>query len=129
MHPRLVIVLTTFAVLAAAAAVATASAQAARLDQADRAEINRVVDRFVVLALKRRDPGAAWSLASQNLRAGSTRKDWERGEVPALPYPARGKHFHTWSLAYAQPKLVGIDLLVRPIARLRKKVQIGRASC
>jgi hypothetical protein len=122
MHPRLVIFLTTLAVLAASAAVATAPANAARLDRADRAEINRVVDRFVVLALKRRDPAAAWSLASRNLRAGSTRKDWANGDLPALPYPARGTRFHTWSVAYAQPKLVGIDLLLRPVARLRKKL-------
>ena len=122
MHSRLVIVLTTLAAIAAAAAVITAPAHAARLDRADRAEINRVVDRFVVLGLKRRDPAAAWSLASRNLRAGSTRKDWARGDMPALPYPARGNHFRTWSLAYAQKNLVGIDLLMRPIARLRKKV-------
>ena len=93
-----------------------------RLDRSDRAAINRVLDQFVVLALKRKDPAAAWSLASRNLRAGSTRKDWARGEVPALPYPARGTKFHQWTLSYAEPKLVGIDLLVRPVARLRKKV-------
>jgi hypothetical protein len=123
MHPRLVITLVTLAVLAvlaAAAAISAAPADAARLDRADRAEINRVVDQFVILALKRRDPAAAWSLASRNLRAGSTPKDWARGEVPALPYPARGKHFHTWSLSYAQPKRVGIDLLLQPVRRLRK---------
>lgn len=122
MRPRLALILTTLVVLTAAAAATTAPALAARLDRSDRAEINRVVDRFVVLALKRRDPGAAWSLASRNLRAGSTRKDWARGEVPALPYPARGTRFHQWMLSYAQRNLVGIDLLLRPVARLRKKV-------
>src|SRR2546430_14478840 len=79
-----------------------APARAARLTPSERTQINAVVDRFVVLAVKRRDPKAAWSLVTPPLRSGPTRREWDHGSLPVYPYPARGRTFHDWQLAWVK---------------------------
>jgi hypothetical protein len=85
-----------------------------RLRPRDRAAIDATLDRFVPDALRRENPGAAFALSTPAFRAGSTRRDWERGSSPVMPYPARGETFHAWRLNYSYPNDVSVDLLVHP---------------
>jgi hypothetical protein len=110
------------AALSAAAAVSALPAQAGRLQPSERKEINTLIDRFVVLAVKRERPEAAWSLVTPEFRAGTTRSDWARGDSPAYPYPARGRTFHRWHLVWADRNDIGIDLILQPVPRKRKQI-------
>ena len=78
----------------------------------DRAAIDHLLDRFVVDAVARRDPAAAYALATASLRAGTTRADWKGGTLPVQPLQARGSMFHGWSPSYSYRNEVNFDLLV-----------------
>ena len=94
------------------------------LSEADRRAIDAVLDRFVPGAIGRRKPLRAWAVSTRRLRAGSTRQDWARGDVPVVPYPAGGVRFHDWIVQYSFPNLVGIELGVRP----RRGSKVGAAA-
>jgi len=84
------------------------------LAASDRRQIDDVLDRFVPAAVGRHDPGAAWSLAAPALRAGTTREDWVRGDVPVTPYPLRAGATHDWVLLYSLPDTVSVELGLEP---------------
>jgi hypothetical protein len=98
------------------AAVTPATARANRLASADRLAINQLLDRFVPSALERRDPAASWRLATPALRAGTTFRQWRRGDLPVYPYPAAGRRFHGYVIDYALPGDVALELFVPPRA-------------
>jgi hypothetical protein len=89
------------------------------LTPAMRAEINATLRRFVPAALSRERPAVAWGLAGPGLRAGSTKRDWLRGDFPVHPYPWRQQRLDGWRLVYAYRDKVAIDLLVQPPKRAR----------
>jgi hypothetical protein len=99
-----------------------APARAARLTPSERTQINAVVDRFVVQGVKRQDLKAAWSLVTPTLRSGTTRREWNHGSLPFYPYPARGRTFHDWQLAWVKRNDVGLDLTLQPVWRERKRI-------
>ena len=119
---RLGLAVAGVAALVVAATAASASAQQVPLKLSDRREINAVLDAFVRTAVRRRDPAAAWPLVTSNLRGGASRWSWVRGDLPVYPYPAKGRRFHDWTLAFSYRNSIGLDLLLQPVHRLRKKV-------
>ena len=82
-----------------------------------RRAINSLLDRFVPAAVERRDPAAAWDLATPALRAGDSRADWANGAIPVTPYDARGTRFHGWMLRYSFPDEVDVQLILMPADR------------
>ena len=114
--------LAVFGVLAAAVLASAAQAGAAGITAADRREVNSVVDRFVVAAVKRHHPLDAWSISTPTLRSGTTRHDWTHGNVPVYPYPAEGRSFHNWQVAWSRRNDLGINLTLQPIRRERRKL-------
>jgi hypothetical protein len=99
-------------VTAILAFIITGSADAARVPQAEREAINRTLDQFVNTAVKRHDVDAAWNLVTPELRAGISRSDWDKGNVPVIPYPARGTTFHDWTVDFASAKEVDLELMI-----------------
>jgi hypothetical protein len=97
-----------------------AASAAARLSRADRAQINRTLNAVVRDGVKRENPLAARPFLTGNL-AGGTRAQWKRGNISLYPYRAGG-NFHGWTLAYRSGKKVGVNLLLHPEKRLRRKV-------
>ena len=83
--------------------------RAVKLTKTDRKAIVAVSLRFIRTAVSRNHPGTAWPLASDALRAGTTRADWNEGTLPFAPYPVRSAR---WNLAYAVKGEVGLDVLV-----------------
>jgi hypothetical protein len=82
------------------------------LRRADRREINRVLDAFVPAAVERKDPLAAYRLATPQMRASATRAEWKRGDIPVYPYPASERR--DWTLNFSLPRYVSLDLFVQP---------------
>ena len=91
------------------------------LRPADRRAIDSALDRFVPLAVDRRDPAAAYDLVTPSLKAGTTRAEWATGTIPVQPLPVQGKRFHQWTLSYSYPDHVGLELLLKP----RREGDIG----
>jgi hypothetical protein len=83
---------------------------------ATRREVNDVLSAFVEHAVARRDPGAAWSLATPALKAGTTHKDWKRGDLPVYPFPARTEESSGWHVveSFENDLLVTLVMHSRP---------------
>ena len=88
----------------------------AHVSSPEQRRINTTVDRFVLAALDRSDPGTAWDLAGPDLRGTSTRADWVAGKIPVGLFPVAGTHFHGWTHISASPGAVTFDLLIQPRA-------------
>lgn len=82
------------------------------LRRAERRALNRLLDEFIPAAVERKNPAAAYRLATRGLRESATRAEWRRGDIPVYPYPA-SKH-RDWTLNFSYPNDVNVDLFVQP---------------
>ena len=84
----------------------------------ERRAVHRVLKQFIATAVVRHDPGQAWSIAGPTLKEGLTRKDWQRGDIPVVPYPARNKGWGDWSFVeysqQAEQRTVGLEVYLFP---------------
>jgi hypothetical protein len=87
-----------------------------RLTPAMRRGIDQTLARFVPAAVTGQNPTLAWQLAGPDLRAGSTLRDWKRGDSPVYRYPWRGdvKGLKGWRPFFTYRNRVGFDLLLHP---------------
>ena len=92
---------------------AQAGASGRHLSAADRKAISASIDTFVNHAVKRQNVGASYDVVAPELRAGMTRKEWAKGDIPAYPYPARGA-VHGWTILYVTRDEVAANLILRP---------------
>lgn len=88
-----------------------------RMTARRRMAASRAIDGFVHHALLRQNPGAAWRLATPGLRSGSTRRQWQHGDLPVSPYPAGQFRRAGWSVSYSYPNVIGADVTVMPKLR------------
>jgi hypothetical protein len=115
--------------LIAAAALALVFAGAAHaapirhLTKQDRAEINKTIDMVVNYGAKRVDVGRSYDWVTPDMRAGMTRKQWQTGDLPIYPFPAKGHTFHYWSLKWISDGTVGVELLLMPT--LKNRFDVG----
>jgi hypothetical protein len=106
--------------LAAAALALTLAAPASaapHLTKADRASIDATLDVLVNNGVKRVNVGASYDVVTPTLRAGMTRKQWARGDIPIYPFPAQGRTFHRWIVKYITKDEVGVELVLFPNPR------------
>jgi hypothetical protein len=82
------------------------------LRAADRRAIDETLDAFVPAAVERKNPSAAYTLATPLLRTSATREEWARGDIPVYPYPASERR--DWTLNFSFPGHVSLDLFVQP---------------
>jgi hypothetical protein len=90
-----------------------------RLTPRMRAGISATIDRFVREAVARRNLAASYDLVTEDMKGGMTRGEWAKGDVPVYPYPVRA---HSWTVDYAYPNDVTIDVMMQPTVRMRRKV-------
>lgn len=109
---KIVLVLVATAVLGAAPAVAARPT----FSPSDRRAVSKLLDLFVVEAIARRNPGAAYDLVGPELREGLTRKEWATGNIPVYPYQPRGSHF-PWTLQAIAGKRATIELMLQPTSK------------
>ena len=93
-----------------------------RLTPAMRDGIDATLAKFVPAAVTGRDPALAWKLAGPDLRAGTTRQDWIRGEGPVLKFPWRGDTagLKGWRPFFTYRNRVGFDVMLLPTKRSKK---------
>jgi hypothetical protein len=85
-----------------------------RLTRAERRAVNSTLVAFVRSGVTRDDPEAAWELATPAMRSAVSRKEWNSGELPVLPFPAKIEDNPTWNVLTSYPGDVTIDLLLQP---------------
>jgi len=84
------------------------------LTAADRRAVNSTLVPFVRNGVTRADPGAVWNLATPAMRSAVSRKQWNNGQLPVLPFPAKIDDHPTWNVLTAYPGDVTIDVMLQP---------------
>jgi hypothetical protein len=82
---------------------------------ADRRAVRPVLKEFIKTAVARKDVSRSWDLAAPSLKAGFTRSQWDRGDLPVVPFPAADRGLGTWSFVeYSYTGTVGLEVFVFP---------------
>jgi hypothetical protein len=80
-----------------------------------RRAIRKVLARFIATAVARRRVADSWELAGPGLRQDVSYKEWSRGEIPVVPYPAAKHGQGAWDLVnYSYRNKVGLEVLLFP---------------
>jgi hypothetical protein len=82
---------------------------------AEKREVRPVLAQFIRYAVAREDPARAWDVAGPDIREGLTRRQWDTGNIPVVPYPASHKGLGSWSyVKYSYTNTVGLEVFVFP---------------
>ena len=82
---------------------------------AEKQAVRPVLASFIRHAVARQDPGKAWDLAGPDLREGSSQKQWDKGKMPVVPYPAADRGLGDWSyVKYSYTNSVGLEVFLFP---------------
>lgn len=77
--------------------------------------VRPVLREFIRTAVAREDVARSWDLAAPNLKEGVTRKQWNEGKIPVVPYPAADRGLGTWSFVeYSYTNAVGLEVFLFP---------------
>jgi hypothetical protein len=101
------------AALAALAAPSPAAAATPKIPAADLKEIRTLLRSWVPDVIGRRDPIAAYGLATSALKSTTTRSQWAHGDLPVTPYPADPRNFGIKPIL-VQPDDIIFDLMLQP---------------
>jgi hypothetical protein len=101
------------ATVAALVAAGTAQAATPKIPADDLKAIRTVLRSWVPDVIGRRDPLAAYDLATDALRSTTTRAQWKHGDLPVTPYPADPKNFGIKPILVT-PDDVIFDLMLQP---------------
>lgn len=78
-----------------------------------RRAVRATLERFLATAARRRDLARSYDLATRNMHQGQSRAEWLKGNIPVMPYEARGNTGAiTFDFNYRDR--VGVDLFVQP---------------
>jgi len=82
---------------------------------AEKAAVHPVLASFIRDAVARGNPGKAWDVAGPDLREGFTQRQWEKGDMPVVPYPAADRGLGDWSyVKYSYTNSVGLEVFLFP---------------
>lgn len=68
--------------------------------------------RFVSTAVRRNHVDASWALVDPSLKQGFTRREWAKGNIPVVPFPAAG--LAGWKIDWSYADDVGLDIALLP---------------
>jgi hypothetical protein len=81
----------------------------------DRRAVRQVLARFISTAVARKHVADSWALAGPSLRQDISYKQWRRGDIPVVPYPAAKHGLGAWdSVNYSYRNEVGLEVLLFP---------------
>jgi len=87
-----------------------------RVTAAERRAVDRTLGAFVRAAVTRDNPAAAWDLVTEDMKGGVTRKEWNSGQLPVAPFPAKVPKRLSWNVASSYADDLTLDLLLQPRA-------------
>jgi hypothetical protein len=87
----------------------------ARFTKAKQREVSKVLREFILTAVDRQDVDRSWDISAPSLREGFTKKQWSRGDLPVVPYPAANKGLGRWSFVqYSYSDTIGLEVFLFP---------------
>jgi len=86
---------------------------------AQRREVHQVLKQFIATAVVRKNLAKAWNISGPGLKSGVTRKEWDNGDLPVIPYPALDRGWGKWSYVQYSYELgkkhtVGVEVFLFP---------------
>lgn len=82
----------------------------ARIEPAAR----KVAGEFILTAVARENVGKSWTLTHPKLRAGYTKAEWTKGEIPIAPYPVESLDEARFNLAEKYPNELLLEVALIP---------------
>jgi hypothetical protein len=80
-----------------------------------RRAVRKVLARFIATAVARNRVGDSWELAGPSLRQDISYKQWSKGDIPIVPYPAAKHGQGSWdAVNYSYRNEVGLEVLLFP---------------
>jgi len=79
-----------------------------------RREVARVLRQFILTAVDRQDVGRSWDISAPSLREGFSRKQWNTGDLPVVPYPALDRGLGQGYVEYSYTDAVGMEVYLFP---------------
>jgi len=85
------------------------------------AEQREIARKFIRTAVVRQDLDAAYSIVHPDIRGTLTRKQWDKGAIPVVYYPARNWKTAAFVIdySYTTSALIEVDLVAKPGADQR----------
>jgi hypothetical protein len=81
----------------------------------EKQAVRRSLKEFISSAVARENLSQAWDVSAPSLKQGVSRREWNRGELPVVPYPAAKRDLGTWSFVqYSYTDSVGLEVFVFP---------------
>jgi hypothetical protein len=74
----------------------------------------KVAGEFILTAVARKNLDRSWALAHPTLREGFTRKEWDTGSIPVIPYQVGKLDEANFKIDYAYPNEAQIELVLIP---------------
>jgi hypothetical protein len=68
---------------------------------------------FIKTAVRRQNVDASWPLVDATLKEGLTRREWARGNIPVVPYPAAG--IADWRIDWSYANDIAMDVVLVPL--------------
>lgn len=79
-----------------------------------RREIAPVLRQFILTAVDRQNVGTSWDISAPSLREGFSRKQWNSGDLPVVPYPALDRGLGQGYVEYSYTDSVGMEVYLFP---------------
>jgi hypothetical protein len=87
-----------------------------RVTPQQRRAVNETLVAFVRTGVTRSDPAAAWVLTTPEMRSGIARTDWNKGDLPVLPFQANLASVDDWTVITSYPGDLTVDMMLQPRA-------------
>lgn len=79
-----------------------------------RREVAPVLRQFILTAVDRQNVGTSWNISAPSLREGFSRKQWNSGDLPVVPYPALDRGLGQGYVEYSYTDSVGMEVYLFP---------------
>jgi hypothetical protein len=79
-------------------------------------EIVTVMKKFISTAVLRKNLDEAFAIVGPDLRGGLTRKQFEKGDIPVVPYPAADVEHLQYTVDFSHPEEASLEVGLNPTA-------------
>ena len=92
----------------------------AKVDPAARV----VAGKFILTAVAQRNTGDSWPLVHPDLRAGFTRREWAKGNIPVVPFPVSSIGEARFRVTDNRRGALTLEVALIPKARTTMKAEV-----
>ncbi len=79
-------------------------------------EIIQVMHKFIATAVVRKHLDQAFAIVGPDLRGNLTMKQFEKGNIPIVPYPAADPTHVSYTVDYSHPQQAALEVSLNPTA-------------